>query len=130
MKTNIEILTAVYAGYISAVYFTDTGDIDQPPADAEMAQESEFKAMSDCADFLAYCSKGGLLADLENELEKQNRAFSWDSFGIDFWLSRNGHGAGFFDRGLNDVGEKLQAAANTFGSSEVYAGDDSKIYFF
>lgn len=29
--------------------------------------------------------------------------------GHDFWLTRNGHGAGFWDRGLGEVGEKLTA---------------------
>jgi len=34
-----------------------------------------------------------------------------DSAGGDYWLSRNGHGAGFFDRGLDPVFRKLQRAA-------------------
>lgn len=27
--------------------------------------------------------------------------------GHDFWLTRNGHGAGFWDRGLEDIGQAL-----------------------
>ena len=30
--------------------------------------------------------------------------------GHDYWLTRNGHGAGFWDRGLDDIGDKLTEA--------------------
>lgn len=38
--------------------------------------------------------------------------------GHDLWLTRNHHGAGFWDRGLGVKGEKLTALAHKFG--EVY----------
>ena len=46
----------------------------------------------------------------------------------DFWLTRNGHGTGFWDRGLGEVGERLSAAAKVYGSSDAYVGDDGKVY--
>ncbi|MBK6587884.1 MAG: hypothetical protein IPG22_06170 [Acidobacteria bacterium] len=130
MNDKTKIISAVFAGYLSAIMFTDTGETDQPAADAEFSDLAEFKAMAACADFLVYCADLGLLSELEKELARQNRAFSWDSFGIDFWLSRNGHGAGFFDRGLNEVGDKLQAAAGTFGNTYIYENDNSTIDFY
>ena len=53
----------------------------------------------------------------------------------DFWLTRNGHGAGFWDRTYNnDVdgkkGDKLTKIAEKFGGSTLYVGDDGKIYSF
>lgn len=48
--------------------------------------------------------------------------------GHDFWLDRNGHGAGFRDRGLGETGKKLSNAANNFGNQECYVGDDGKVY--
>ena len=48
--------------------------------------------------------------------------------GTDFWLTRNGHGAGFWDRGYGDLGDKLTAFANKFGEVHVYKGDDGKAY--
>lgn len=48
--------------------------------------------------------------------------------GHDFYLTRNGHGAGFWDRGLGDRGDRLADAARAWGSSELYAGDDGKLY--
>lgn len=39
--------------------------------------------------------------------------------GHDFWLTREGHGAGFWDRGLGDVGEALTRAAKVYGGFEL-----------
>ena len=46
----------------------------------------------------------------------------------DFWLTRNGHGAGFWDRGLGSVGDELTKNAKPFGSVDAYVGDDGKVY--
>lgn len=43
----------------------------------------------------------------------------WDQHGHDFALTRNGHGAGFWDRGYGLHGRKLTELARPFGSEEV-----------
>jgi hypothetical protein len=48
--------------------------------------------------------------------------------GHDFWLTRNRHGAGFWDRGLGDKGDRLTASAQAFGEMELYVGDDGQLY--
>jgi len=48
--------------------------------------------------------------------------------GHDFWLTRNGHGAGFWDRGLGRVGVRLSEEARVYGSADLYPGDDGKLY--
>jgi hypothetical protein len=49
--------------------------------------------------------------------------------GHDFWLTRNAHGAGFWDGDIEYVaGQKLTDAAHAFGEVELYVGDDGKIY--
>lgn len=40
--------------------------------------------------------------------------------GHDFWLTRNGHGAGFWDRGRGAIGERLSVAARAYGSVDLY----------
>lgn len=40
--------------------------------------------------------------------------------GTDFWLTRNGHGAGFWDRGYGAVGERLTDAAHVYGECNVF----------
>lgn len=49
--------------------------------------------------------------------------------GHDFWLTRCGHGAGFWDRGYGELGEKLSKAARAYGEAWLYLGDDGKVYF-
>lgn len=58
----------------------------------------------------------------------ERAGLSAESAGHDFWLTRNRHGAGFWDRGLGDVGEKLTDAARAFGECNLYVGDDRRIY--
>jgi hypothetical protein len=48
--------------------------------------------------------------------------------GYDFWLTRNGHGAGFWDRGYGEAGDKLTAFSEKFGEANLYVGDDGMIY--
>lgn len=71
----------------------------------------------DCHNFLSYA---------EQELEESG--VSSDQAGHDFWLTRNHHGAGFWDRGLGKVGEELTKKAQSFGETYLYVGDDGKIY--
>ena len=51
-----------------------------------------------------------------------------DQIGHDFWLNRNGHGVGFWDRGLGEIGTKLSEAAEVYSGIDLYVGDDGKIY--
>ena len=43
-----------------------------------------------------------------------------ESAGTDYFLSRNGHGAGFFDRGNGPVFRDLQQAARLDGTADTY----------
>ena len=48
----------------------------------------------------------------------------------DFWLTRQGHGAGFWDGDYPDeIGDKLTEIANDFRELYIYVGDDGKLYF-
>lgn len=74
-------------------------------------------AIADCADFQQ--ANAEALARYEAE---SGRGPSYA--GHDFYLSRNGHGAGFFDRGDDPVFNELQDAARVYGSTneDVYRG--------
>ncbi len=51
--------------------------------------------------------------------------------GHDFWLTRNGHGCGFWDRDdclPADTGTRLTAASEKYGEYYLYVGDDGSIY--
>lgn len=75
--------------YLEAVYFTETGDTDQPDTDAELTEEFKREAWAACHRLrLACCGHDGI--DL--------REYNPEQIGHDLWLTRNGHGAGFWDR--------------------------------
>ena len=48
----------------------------------------------------------------------------------DFWLTRQRHGAGFWDGDYPDeIGDKLTEIANDFRELYIYVGDDGQLYF-
>jgi hypothetical protein len=80
MKTE-----TMFKAYIEAVYFTDTGDNEQPDSCAELTDYFKARAYIDCRNFL-YATKD--LSEDDNP----------EQLGHDLWLTRNGHGTGFWDR--------------------------------
>lgn len=53
----------------------------------------------------------------------------YDQAGHDFWLTRNRHGAGYWNGDWpDDAGERLTAASHAFGEFDLYVGDDGLIY--
>lgn len=79
--------------------------------------------------------------DVQERLREECRHFITDNeadladidpgqAGHDFWLTRNRHGAGFWDRGLGEIGRRLTDAAHAWGSVEPYVSDDGKVYAF
>ena len=48
--------------------------------------------------------------------------------GHDFWLTRNGHGAGFWDGDWPLSGDKLDTACEQYPEIDLYVGDDGAIY--
>lgn len=113
----IRNLADFMAGYVEAMYFTDTGDTEQPPADAELGHTTKLRTRIECHQFLR---------EARTYIEESN--LSLVQAGRDFWLTRNRHGAGFWDRNLGETGEFLTALAHRFGEAETYYGDDKKIH--
>jgi hypothetical protein len=83
----------------------------------DIAPETLKMMESEISDFLAFCKREGI----------DHSEWSEAQFGHDFWLTRNGHGSGFWDRGLA-MGETLTEAAKTFGSACLYVGNDALVY--
>lgn len=58
------------------------------------------------------------------------RAGQWtggELAGHDFALTRSGHGAGFWDRGLGEIGDRLSDMARSYGSADLYDEDNEII---
>jgi hypothetical protein len=89
-------------------------------------------------DDLSECAKQSMWDDcvaFADETESYRGAITADDMGHNFWLNRNGHGAGFWDKdfsyadGTDDnTGNKLSDASHVWGSSDLYRGDDGMIY--
>lgn len=94
----------------------DDYDID------DIAPEAAAEIGEDCEDFIA-----GNILYLRRAL--RHPGYTWESAGHDFWLTRCGHGAGFWDRGLpGNTGDRLSEASRIYGNIDPYAGDDGLIY--
>lgn len=95
--------------------------LDQSGADISAATLAEME--TDCADFQA--SQAALL---EQAYASDEIAYDEARAGHDFWLTRNRHGAGFWDRGLGEIGRELTVAAHCCGGIDLYIGDDGEIH--
>ena len=80
----------------------------------DISPECLAQAQADCAAFQAQA--GDMIAD------------DLGGAGHDFWLTRNGHGAGFWDGDWGAHGDALTALAESFGTVDLYVGDDNRIY--
>lgn len=109
--------------YLICALWSSTNDAGEPLDNdysiEDIAESAVESAEKDISDFLQ-------LLDAENILWEES--MSEEQFGHDFWLTRNRHGAGFWDRGLKDLGKKLTEWAHSYGSSDMYVGDDGKVY--
>lgn len=126
---NLAHLDQFTRAYIKAAYFTDTGDTGQPTANAELSADAIARASADCARFQRIAA---------SELRDACGRYGYDrgKAGHDFWLTRNHHGAGFWDRTVlsndgasDDLGERLTELAHQAGECSLYQGDDGLLYF-
>jgi len=130
------------------LYCDQTGErIESAYAEPEPMPETFFEAFLECALWLstdnANESGGGPLDDNYDTCDFTEEALAslrkdcenfWEANyallqrteaddeqnGHDFWLTRNGHGAGFWDRGYGEVGELLSKACKPYGSVYLY----------
>jgi hypothetical protein len=111
--------------YVEALFFTgiedpsdDTGNTDADVSVADLSPEAWERITADCATFRDNMET---LWELAGSTDEQA--------GHDFWLTRNGHGAGFWDRGYPEhLSKALTDAAHAYGECDPYLGDDDLIY--
>lgn len=117
-------LTDYEQDYFTTALWVETSDkgepLDSNYSFDDLAPETVERARKDITEFV-------------NEIERLGLDTSdHDSGQImhDFWLTRNGHGAGFWDGDYEEkLGEALTKLSKKFGYIHVYVGDDNKIYF-
>lgn len=93
----------------------DSNPLDEQYDASDLAPETLATMQEDCADFWR---------EQAEDLAAQGTA---EQNGHDFWLTRNGHGVGFWDRDTGAVGDRLTEAALTYGTYNLYVGNDGTV---
>jgi hypothetical protein len=113
-------------GYLDCAEWLLDEEIDRSAVNG-WALEAITQAAEDCADF-----QKAQADDLDAYYETYKPRGNYDTqecAGHDFFLTRNGHGSGFWYRGLGALGERLSKAAKVYSSADAYLGDDGFLYF-
>lgn len=85
--------------------------------------DSKIEAYNDIKKFIMIAGD-----DAVEEAIRENGLFR---LGMDIWLTRNHHGAGFFDHSYEEENEDaLIKAGNDLGSKYLEIGDDNKLHFY
>lgn len=97
----------------------------------DIAAETLASMIADCASF--QLDNAGLLRstyahETSAGCGRLNQPYGASQAGHDFWLTRCGHGAGFWDRGLGTIGERLSEKASMLGNIDLYINSDGRIY--
>jgi hypothetical protein len=112
MKKYLENMVIAYLECALWSSTDETGEpMDRHATIKDFSKIAKEKAEKDCQDFL---TKSGDVALTANQL------------GHNFWLSRNGHGTGFFDMNIPQA-QELQELAKTFKECDCYVGDDGSV---
>lgn len=137
MTHDQKTLDVVVQGYLVCMLWTMPGDEgNENPGDSipiyDLPKQTWGIARADCAAFLEAC--GDLFT-----LAIDAPGYSAERFGHDFALTRNGHGAGFWDRDElkeDDLGDTISALCGwaggkrtPFTENNLYLGDDGLAYF-
>lgn len=128
-ETPEELSPFVEAYITAALWSTNDNSAEEDGRDGEflddnfgigdVAPEAMEKIKADCAKFLS--EYGDVIEEV---------GLTQEQAGHDFWLTREGHGTGFWDRGLGAFGRTLAEAAKRFGETYIEVGDDGQLHGF
>ena len=113
------------SSYLESALWSSIDDngtpLDAPKySDMELADETVTIFKADCAKFQS---------DNAELLTPAREYQSTSHIAHDFWLTRNGHGSGFWDGDYpKELGKALTRASKAFGECYLYIGDDGRLY--
>lgn len=119
-KTKADLIASLgqfTLGYIEAalwcgiVHEEDSGTEERNYDIDDISAKALHEMIEDCTDFQA--------ANRTDLIAARSTANTPAQQGHDFYLTRNRHGAGFWDRGLGEVGDRLAKAAHAYGDSSL-----------
>lgn len=112
--------------YITAALFTEEENLISV-AVQQLSDELIHTMHQDCTEFQR---RAHPILELETTTHRlQDRHSLQEQAAHDFWLTRNGHGVGFWDGDWSEpAGSRLDEIAKAFPSVDLYRGDDGRIY--
>lgn len=124
MKTQIDDFTI---GYITCALWStsnDEGDYLDTFYDVEdITEESMQEIIRECK---AFQDENKALLNQYYDAYTRWEYTSQVLAGHDYWLTRNGHGVGFWDRGLGELGEALTKACQ-YQARHLFINEDNKL---
>lgn len=143
LEPGFQALDAFTQGYIEAMFFTETDPsvtladceagevewnegtvpVDSGFADLHPDSLEAIKALCERFQTHARHTLSEAYAVEIDTLDKGRINYDPNWAGHDFWLTRNDHGAGFWDRGLGQVGDDLTELAKAYGEANVWFAD-------
>lgn len=120
---NTKHLTDFTRQYLETALWSSIDDDGHPLDDGhsldDFSEEALLQAIKDCEKFAELCLGIDGIEHLDGS-----------DLGHDFWLTRNHHGAGFWDGDYDEeLGNKLTEISKSMGEIALYIGDDGKLYF-
>jgi hypothetical protein len=124
VNTSIDGLDDFTEGYIEAALWASVDDEGEPLSEnyseIDIAPDTLEEIKNDCKDFQ------------ESNEELLERAYeatgnSPSRAGFDFYLNRNGHGAGFWDGHWDEFGDDLSELSDPYGTMDMYV-EDGTVY--
>jgi hypothetical protein len=112
-----DILSSYFESAFEDILADDVGDDAAKSFTIDdFSEETRIKAKEEIEQFME--KAGQYLTNVTDEM-----------IGHDFWLTRNHHGAGFWDRtGLEENGDTITKICQGFRELHVIVGDDDKLY--
>ncbi len=114
-RTTYDAFDEFYEGYIQALTWSSGVPMARP---GDVSGDLEDRCIADCEAFLAKVKRGWIPHGLHS------------TAGHDFALTRNRHGAGFWDGDWPVNGEALTALSHEFPEITIYRGDDDALEAF
>ena len=105
---------ASLSDYLTCAAWSSTDDDGEPLDAYSFSKDAEKRMSASLEDFVILVNQE--IPDLEMDAGQ---------FAHDFWLTRNGHGTGFWDRGLGELGDKLTELAKSFGSADLWLNPET-----
>lgn len=121
-------LSTFAAGYVTAMFFTGAEDRRAERADISLSLLSDAEIDRIESECDAFEEANSALLDAAEALDPN---CDRERAGRDFWFTRTGCGAGFWDGDWPEpMARQLTEAATAAGTRDLYLGDDDTLYLY